>query len=162
MKEYSVKLRWGRDKESGYDSMTCYADGKKRGRCIGGGYDMKGAAFGIFVESEFAERLRTGIKSKLYGLTFHDPNFDPGKAPVAPTGETVAELEAAGKSLGLERYQAVYAASSPVPTERHTVPSIDGACGFDSVERIINAIGGTVKHVPTRGNNSEYVVTMPD
>lgn len=94
-----------------------------------------------------------------YGLTFHDPKFDPGKAVIGEgcddrtferraIGETVEQAEAAGKSLGLERYQAVYAASSKVPTERHTIPSIDGACGFEAVERIAKAIGLTLAYVP--------------
>lgn len=90
-----------------------------------------------------------------YGLTFHDPNYDPGKAIIGKDcsdrtltlgekrsdGLTVEEAEAQGVSIGLERYQAIYAASSKYPTERHTIPSIDGACGFSSVEKIGKAIG---------------------
>src|SRR3990167_6929422 len=64
-----------------------------------------------------------------YGLTYHDPNFDPGKAVIGQDyhdrtmgqdaqGKTVAEAEAEGKSLGLERYQAFYRASSKAPTDR--------------------------------------------
>lgn len=96
----------------------------------------------------------------MYGLTFHDPNYNPGKAKIGTDcsdrtfggaeGETVEQAEAEGKSLGLERYQAFYSASSKVPTERHTVPLIDGACGFDSVQRIVRAIGLELKHVPVR------------
>lgn len=99
-----------------------------------------------------------------YGLTFHDPNFDPGKAMVGTDcddrtigqkseGKTVAESEAAGESFGLERYQAVYAASSKVPTERHTIPSIDGACGIDAVMRIMKSIGLTMVSVRTRSKS---------
>jgi hypothetical protein len=54
-----------------------------------------------------------------YGLTYHDPN-DPGEAE-----------------------------SSKYPTERHTVPLIDG--GFSSVERIMKAIGLTLEYVPPPG-----------
>jgi hypothetical protein len=92
-----------------------------------------------------------------YGLTFHDPNYDPGKAVIGTgcddrtlggaEGETVEQAEAAGKSLGLERYQAFYAASSKTPTARHTVPSIDGACGISSVMQILNALGLDLRQV---------------
>lgn len=96
-----------------------------------------------------------------YGLTFHDPNFDPGKAVIGSgcddrtltagdngsEGRTVAEAEAAGNSFGLERYQAVYRASSKFPTARHTVPSIDGACGMSSVMEIARAIGLDLRQI---------------
>lgn len=105
-----------------------------------------------------------------YGLTFHDPNFDPGKAIIGKdctdrtltkddtgsAGKTVEQAEKDGNSFGLERYQAFYSASSKVPTERHAVPRIDGACGFSSVERIAKAIGITLEYVPTRGKNTVY------
>lgn len=100
-----------------------------------------------------------------YGLTFHDPNFDPGKAVIGcetsdrtfggAEGETVEQAEAAGKSLGLERYQAFYSASSKVPTPRHTVPGIDGACGFSSVERIMAAIGLKLEWIKQRSRKTD-------
>lgn len=100
-----------------------------------------------------------------YGLTFHDPNYDPGKAVIGEAcadrtldgkaeGKTVADAEAAGESLGLERYQAIYSASSKHATERHTVPSIDGGCGMESVRKIMQAIGLTLEYLPTRSKKS--------
>jgi hypothetical protein len=97
-----------------------------------------------------------------YGLTYHDPNFDPGKAIVGKDcldrtmgegeGKTVEEAEKAGESLGLECYQAFNSASSKYPTERHTVPLIDGACGFEAVKMIMRAIGLTLEYVfPPKG-----------
>lgn len=98
-----------------------------------------------------------------YGLTFHDPDYDPGKAIVgvdtsnrtlgAEDGLTVAEAEAQGLSIGLERYQAIYAASSKWPTSRHRIPSIDGACGMSSVQRIGEAIGLTFEYMPVKSKN---------
>lgn len=94
-----------------------------------------------------------------YGLSYIDPNYDASKAVVnhAPVfgkgedaGKTVEQLEAEGKSLGLERYQAFWSATSKHPTERHTVPHIDGACGKSSVERIAKAIGIEFEWIPTR------------
>lgn len=95
-----------------------------------------------------------------YGLTFHDPNYNPRKAVIgadvsnrtlgAASGVTVGEAEDAGQSFGLERLQAVYKASSKVPTASHTVPRIDGACGFSSVQRIMTAIGLSLEYIPTK------------
>jgi hypothetical protein len=100
-----------------------------------------------------------------YGLTFHDPDYNPGKAIIGKDavdrtmgkgsdGKTVEEAEAAGESLGLERYQAFYSASSRVPTKTHKVPLIDGGCGFSSVEKIMEAIDLHLEYVPTRGKKT--------
>lgn len=104
-----------------------------------------------------------------YGLSYHDPNYDPGKAVIGEDcddrtfskkskGKTVEQAEAAGETVGLERYQAFYRASSKVPTERHTVPQIDGACGFSTVEAIARAIGITLEYVPTRKRNDTIYI----
>jgi len=102
-----------------------------------------------------------------YGLSFHDPNFDPGKAVIGTEkvtdqtfskdakGKTVEQAEKDGESLGLERYQAFYSASSKVPTKKHTVPLIDGGCGFSSVEKIMEAIGLSLEYVPVRSKKTD-------
>jgi hypothetical protein len=104
-----------------------------------------------------------------YGLTFHDPNYNPGNAVVGrdcsdrtlgdgADGKTVEQAEKDGESFGLERYQAFYSASSKQPTERHTVPSINGACGFSSVESIMKAIGLTLEFVPTKSRKQTIYI----
>ena len=55
--------------------------------------------------------------------------------------EKIVKNEEEGKSLGLERYQDFYKQSSKLPTEKHTIPQIDGACGFSSVETILKHLG---------------------
>jgi len=179
--EYKWTVSRGRD-TYGYNICTLYADGRKVSRCDGGGYDMEGTCLGSFLAKRYADRL-VALKTKdfprghdgkraFYGLTFHDPNYDPGKAIVGEDcddrtldgkgkGQTVAEREAAGKSLGLERYQAIYSASSPVPTKRHTIPSIDGGCGKNCVETIGNAIGLRFEYIPCRSRNLS-MATMHD
>jgi hypothetical protein len=105
-----------------------------------------------------------------YGLTFHNPNYDPGKAIVgtdcqdrtlsntSEAGKTVEQVEAEGKSVGLERYQAFYSASSKQPTQVHRVPLIDGACGMSSVQAIMKAIGLEMEYVPTRKRNDSIYI----
>jgi hypothetical protein len=152
MEQYNLEFKWGvsraRDTE-GYTICSLYVNGYKKASCNGGGYDMRGTVLGDWIASRFADELvkvsppmsrRNGQEvQEFYGLTFHDPNYNPGAAVI--DGVTVAEREFQGKSLGLERYQAFYSASSNVPTEKHTVPRIDGACGMSSVEKIVQAIG---------------------
>lgn len=165
----------------GYNVCTLHADGRKVARCNGGGYDMKGTCLGDFIAKHYADRLNALTPDDMpenshgryfYGLTFHDPNYDPGKAVIGADcddrtfggaeGETVEQAEAEGKTVGLERYQAFYRASNKTPTERHNVPLIDGACGMSSVERIMKAIGLTLEYVPgpkrSRSNSGNYIL----
>lgn len=107
-----------------------------------------------------------------YGLTFHDPNYDPSKAVIGQdccdrtltkgdagsTGKTVGEAEAAGNSFGLERLQAAYKASSKHATDRHTVPIIDGACGVSSVLDIARAIGILLRKVHSSSKLDVYTI----
>lgn len=158
--------------------------------CHGRGYIIDGAnspaceacgGEGLVYHEELVEcRHCAGLgtventEDSFYGLTFHDPNYDPGKAVIGEAvhdrtlgtegaGLTVSEAEARGVSLGLERYQAIYAASSRWHTERHTVPSIDGACGMSSVQAIGRAIGLTFQDMRTRSRNiSVILLTVED
>lgn len=104
-----------------------------------------------------------------YGLTYHDPTYDPGKAVIGKDcndrtfsgkskGKTVEQAEADGDTVGLERYQAFYSASSKHPTKRHNVPLIDGACGFSSVEKILKAIGYGLEYVKGGKNDAVYIL----
>lgn len=185
MKIGTLEFKWsvsrGRD-SYGYNICTLFFDGEKVARCNGGGYDMKGTCLGNFIASRFADRLLKlkekdlpkaggcrpeGTRPEFYGLSYIDPTYDPGKAVVkhAPVfgkdedaGKTVAVLEKEGKSLGLERYQAFWSATSKFPTRKHRIPSIDGACGMSSVQEIMRAIKLDIEYVPTKGGNSIYLL----
>lgn len=158
----TLEFKWGisRGRDTyGYNICTLYVNGRKVSSCNGGGYDMEGTCLGEFIARRYADRLQTlkvhratGYKDgRLYGLSYHDPNYDPGKAVI--DGETVEEREKAEKSVGLERYQEFYRASSYIPTKTHTVPLIDGACGMSSVQRIMEAIRLKLEYVPVKSKN---------
>ena len=111
---------------------------------------------GVMMRHERGAGKRVDDGRYFYGLTFHDPDYDPGKAVIGKdcsdrtlgdgaVGKTVEQAETAGVSFGLERYQAIYSSSSKVPTARHTFVSVDGGCGFDSVRKIAEAIGLSVR-----------------
>lgn len=110
----------------------------------------------------------------LYGLRFVDPTYDPGKAVIgkdcsdrclskeSQQGKTVEQAEKDGVSFGLERLQAAYSATSPFPTETHTVPCIDGACGIDSVRKIMEKIGLSLEWVKGRRNRKNDLYILHD
>ena len=134
-KKYNLKFKWTTSKAQdtyGYNICTLLVDSQKVSRCNGGGYDMKGTCLGDWIAKEFKKDLLK-FKQDFYGLTYHDPNWQPSKE--------IIKREEEGKSLGLERYQDFYKQSSKLPTEKHTIPQIDGACGFRSVEKILNHLG---------------------
>ncbi len=181
MTQYNLHFRWttsrGRD-TYGYNICTLFVGTHmgtdvKVAACNGGGYDMQGTCLGNWIAEAFVDKL-IDVRSPFHGLTWHDPNFDPGKAvPEIPTwpadaddkGKTVERLEEEGKSLGLDRYQQFYKASNPTCTARHLVPLIDGAVGFDSVAKILRAIGGELtrhKQSDRSQNHAYYEVTFAD
>jgi len=139
----------------GYNICSLYVDGDKVAACNGGGYDMKGTCLAAFMCAAFHEEL-LALRQPFYGLTFHDPNFNPATTVIE--GQTVAEREKEGKSLGLERYQAYYAASSELPTERHTQPDFNGACGMSSVEKVLKAIGWSLRFSDDRRNEQSFIL----
>lgn len=195
MSTYDLEFKWStsRARDSyGYNVCRLMVNGEKVARTCGGGYDMQGTVLGDWVAKAFEDRLRNltpedmppnshwdGQKQKtvktghyFYGLTFHDPNFNPGKAVIGEgctdrtlskdnqDGKTVEQAEEEGASLGLERYQAFYTASSKVPTERHTVPLIDGACGLECVVKIMKAIN--LEYSWTLGRRRDDQATVAD
>lgn len=153
-----ITIKWGTSRAPdtyGYTTCYLYAEGKRITGCNGGGYDMRGTVIGSWIAKTFQPELHK-LKEPFYGLTHHDPTYDPGKAVIGKDctdrtardeakGMTVAEAEAKGESLGLERYQAIYSASSKVPTKRHRVASLDGGCGEDCMIRVLEAIGLTLE-----------------
>ena len=130
-----LKFKWTTSKAQntyGYNVCTLLVDGQKVSRCNGGGYDMQGTCLGSWIEKAFKKDLLK-FKQDFYGLTFHNPNWK-------PTDKTL-EQEKKDGFVGLARYQDFYKQSSKLPTEKHTIPQIDGACGFGSVSKILNHLG---------------------
>ena len=176
----SLTIRWGTSRgRDTYGYTTCSLRnhrGKRIAACNAGGYDMAGTVIGEWVALTFAKELRRlkfspdcQGKPEFHGLSYHDPHYDPGQALTGTDcadrtlgkgakSKTVAQAEADGESLGLERYQAFYAASSPTPTKRHTVPLIHGACGLSSVLTILRAIGLSLKKVVGTCKLDVYVI----
>lgn len=102
------------------------------------------------------------------GLCFSDPNYDVSKAKLEhadgiftkpeDVGKTLGELKAAGKIVDLDAIRAWYKQTSRHATKRHTVPSINGACGFSSVLEILRALGLDLQSVCDKKNLDIYLV----
>ena len=132
---YNLKFKWTVSKAVntyGYNICSLFVNGQKVSSCNVGNYDMQGTCLGDWIEREFKNELLQ-LKENFYGLTFHNPNWQPS--------QEIIKKEEEGKSFGLERYQDFYKQSSDLPTEKHTIPVIDGACGVNSVEKILKAVG---------------------
>ena len=132
---YNLKFKWTVSKAVntyGYNICSLFVNGQKVSSCNGGGYDMQGTCLGEWIEREFKDELLQ-LKDNFYGLTFHDPNWQPSKE--------IIKREEDGEFCDLERYQDFYKQSSDLPTEKHTIPVINGAYGVNSVERILESVG---------------------
>lgn len=71
MSTHIGSLRWtisrARDTE-GYNVATLYIDGRKVGRCNGGGYDLVGTVFAEWLQNAFAKRIVLLPENRYYGL----------------------------------------------------------------------------------------------
>jgi len=158
MNKTTLKFKWTVSKARdsyGYNICSLWINGQKVSSCNGGGYDMKGTALGNWVTKKFETKLLK-LTKEFYGLSFHDPNYNPGKAMI--DGQTIEDREKKSKSCGLERYQAFYHESSKIPTKNHIIPLIDGACGVSEVEKILNAMGYQLEYVDEESSMSIYLL----
>lgn len=150
MKTLKFKYTTSKGRDSyGYNICSLWVDGEKVSSTCGGGYDMKGTALGNWMARKFEKELLKFNKS-FYGLTYHDPNWQPSKE--------IIKREKEGKSLGLERYQDFYKQSSKLPTEQHTIPQLDGACGFECMTSILNNMDYYLKYVDGTTNTTTYIL----
>lgn len=171
----ALTIRWGTSRgRNSYGYTTCSLrddTGKRRAMCNGGGYDLRGTVIGNWIASEFPAELvalTPEIAKSLGGLTYHNPNYDPGKAVIGKDchnrtmggadGKTVEQAEADGESLGLERYQAFYGASSPIPTDMHTIPLLDGGCGESAMMKVLRALGLSLHQTKNTSTYDVYTI----
>jgi|TARA_R110002111_G_scaffold248754_1_gene312538 hypothetical protein len=141
----------GRD-TYGYNICSLWINGEKVSSTCGGGYDMKGTALGIWIARKFQDQLLK-FKDQFYGLKFYNPNWKPSTECLEQ--EKKDELT---KLTGLARYQDFYKQSSDLPTEKHTQATLDGACGFECMIKILNNIGYNLKYVDGTSNTSTYIL----
>ena len=126
---YVIQWKWGtsRGQDSyGYTICSCYIDGQKSGSTCGGGYDLRGTAYAEAVLKMFHVELRTLAHraDSQYRVT--------GKGK----DQTYARIDTEGQPGLLYGLYAYFDEKGKV-----TKISLDGACGLESMDRIMEAIG---------------------
>lgn len=115
----------------GYALVTLYHDGVKISSCNGGGYDMAGTVLGEWIKKNFSAKLKKF--SSNYG-----------------TGDTVKGF------YGLVFYKddgkRVHEYGKDVKV------SVDGACGWSAMMRILEACGWTLKSIKTHASADLWMV----
>ena len=153
MKALKFKYTTSKGRDSyGYNICSLWVDGEKQSSTCGGGYDMKGTALGNWIARKFEKELLKFNKS-FYGLTFHDPNYQPSKECLKEE-----EKDELTKLLGSARLRDFHKQSSDLPTEKHTIPRLDGACGFESMTSILNNMNYYLKYIDGDNNTSTYIL----
>jgi len=153
MKALKFKYTTSKGRDSyGYNICSLWVDGEKQASTCGGGYDMKGTALGNWIARKFEKELLKFNKS-FYGLTFHDPNYQPSKECLKEE-----EKDELTKLLGSARLRDFHKQSSSLPTEKHTIPQLDGACGFESMTSILNNMNYYLKYIDGDNNTSTYIL----
>ncbi len=133
----TLKFKWsvsrGRD-TYGYNICSLWIDRYKVSSCNGGGYDMKGTALGNWMEEEFQPKLRKLPAN--YG-----------------SGDNLKGF------YGLSFYNSTTGKRQHRFSKNVVGAHLGGACGFSSMERILNAIGCKLEYVDEGSNYTTYLLT---
>ncbi len=131
MKTLAFKWTVSRGRDTyGYNICSLWVDGRKVESCNGGGYDMQGTCLADYLMSEYKNRI---IKLKAqYG------SLDKGKG----------------------FYGLTYWKNGKAKRAYHkgVSVSLDGACGFSSIERIAKRIGLDLRYVHSSKNKTIYTL----
>lgn len=129
---------------------TLFVDGKKSGRCMGGGYDMKGTSLGEWLQKEYQTELCQLFSNEIKYLEVDNA----ARSYNTEEGAKIKYIKAE-KFYGAIIYQNTKNLSVSV--------SLDGACGFESMQRIAEAIGIQIKWNPMSNefkNHSFYTASI--
>ncbi len=131
--EKHLTFKWTVSKASetyGYTIVSLWIDGRKVSTCSGGGYDMEGTCFGEWIQASFLSYLQ---KLK--------PNY--------------GSMDKAKGFYGLSIWRNGRAVRAYKKGDK---VSLDGACGFSSMERILGAIGYKTQLVCNERRHRTYLV----
>ena len=129
-----LEFRWtvsrGRD-TFGYNICSLWIHDRKVASCSGGGYDMKGASLASWMMDTFQDQLRKLPAN--YGSGDKNKGF-----------------------YGLSFYNAKTKKRQARYSKNVERASLDGACGFESMTRILNAIGYGLRTISYKTNTQIY------
>lgn len=133
----------------GYNICSLYADGVKMASTCGGGYDMKGTAYGDFIQDEYQERLlklhrRAGTRWSI------SPSGNYKRLKTKAENKIVWRGDR-GELYGLTSY---YKRGETKPFK----VCLDGGCGFESMQKIARNIGLKVQYNSEVKNQTSYLL----
>lgn len=126
----TIEIKWGTSKGRdtyGYTTCNVYnGRDKRRGSCNGGGYDLQGTAFGEYLEKDWTDRLNALALANLDKL----PQYE------------------GGVNLNVNKTdKAFYGMTTIFKGGKFHHVNLDGACGFNCMVRIAEAMGLRVRKV---------------
>ncbi len=131
----NLHFKWtisrGRD-TCGYNICTLLVDGDKVASCNGGGYDMQGTAFGEWLNKAFQTELCI-----LFANDIKNIESNTNCRTYTKDNGTVIKIMPGSAFYGATVYQNTKNLSVWI--------TLDGSCGFSSMQRIAEAIGITLK-----------------
>ncbi len=145
----NLHFRWtvsrGRD-TYGYNICTLLVDGEKKGKCMGGGYDMTGTAFGEWIEKDYQPQLLDFFKKYL---------LYPAANSYEDGNETIAAIYPPD-FYGVTLYK--YA-----DPKKNRI-GLDGKYGFESIRKVAKAIGISLEwnRESDRYKNHSYYTAIID
>lgn len=128
-----LEFRWtvSRGRETyGYNICSLWVDNSKVASCTGGGYDMAGTCLGEWMASAFLEQLKK-LRAN-YGSRDTAKGF-----------------------YGLRFWRGNKAVRKYKEGDK---VALDGGCGFESMRRILNKIGYTIREVASTTNRTTFLV----
>ena len=138
-KRYVVELKYGTSRGAdtyGYGLATCLVDGKRMGTATGGGYDLGGTAFGLAM-------------MKLLGAEL---------AALAPRAGSTWD-KVTRESVRNDAADSLYGFSVTTAGGKFHSLHLDGACGFESMRRVVEALGYSLDYVSGDRNRKTYLLT---
>lgn len=136
---YVVEIKYGTSRGAetyGYGLATCLVDGRRMGTATGGGYDLGGTAFGVAMMKLLGAELVT----------------------LAPRADWIWDKVTRESVLNVGP-DSLYGLNLTTNEGKFHSLHLDGACGFSSMRRIVEALGYSLEYVSGDRNRKTYLLT---
>jgi hypothetical protein len=138
-----LEFKWSTSRApDGYNICTLWHRGERLAHCTGGGYDMAGTALGDWMEAQFQSELMA-----LAGRSKIDRYHQDTQTWERP--EPKSQWQSGSQFYGLTHY---HQAGQPVRV------SLDGACGWESMRTILQALGWDVRFITENRHAKVYLL----
>tara|TARA_Y100000310_G_scaffold270691_1_gene284679 strand:+ start:896 stop:1378 length:483 start_codon:yes stop_codon:yes gene_type:complete len=155
MNTQRIEFKWTTSKgfnTYGWNICSTYMDGKKQNQNCGGGYDMKGTALADYIQDNYQDRLLK-IHKRIRGAYSVRRIYTPKIAK--------ENNWAGGKYRRLkERKNSLYGGTAYYyrGQRKPFKISLDGGCGFNSIDVICKAIGLRLHYTGEKTSSTFYIL----